>query len=229
MTNAAAYTTADRREDAVQICILVVVGLMAGAASFTHVHDWTMDNSPAGTGDWFGWTNALVSELTPTAAGIEVRRRRRAGHPIGYPLAVLVAAVALSIAAQFAQATPSVSGWLLAAVPALGFLALTKLVLGRPTTTTVVEPVQLVDDVDIQAPALVPAESATDLPADLLMGARLAAFSHQQATGTPITGAALAERFDLDAKTAAQLVTAIDNTAPLAAVNGTHYPNGGRP
>ena len=43
----------------------VLVAGMAGAASFTHVHDWTMHNSPAGTGNWFGWANAMVSELIP--------------------------------------------------------------------------------------------------------------------------------------------------------------------
>ena len=47
------------------------------AASFTHVHDWTMRNAPPGTGSWFGWANAVISELTPTAAGIEIRRRKR--------------------------------------------------------------------------------------------------------------------------------------------------------
>jgi hypothetical protein len=224
--------TAPRHENAVQILILVVVGLMAGAASFTHVHDWTMSNSPAGTGDWFGWTNALVSELTPTAAGIEVRRRRRTGHRIGYPLAVLIAAAVLSIGAQFAQAEPSVSGWLLAAVPALGFLALTKLVLGRPTSTPAVEAVQ--PDPDPAMGAVEPASDASaepmaDLPADLLMGARLAAFSHQQTTGAPITGAALAERLNLAPHTAARLLAAIADPAPLEAANGTHYPNGNRP
>ncbi len=49
---------------------------MAGAASFSHVHDWTMDNAPAGTGSWFGWANAMVSELIPLAAGLEARRRK---------------------------------------------------------------------------------------------------------------------------------------------------------
>ena len=224
--------TAQRHETAVQILILVVVGLMAGAASFTHVHDWTMSNSPAGTGDWFGWTNALVSELTPTAAGIEVRRRRRTGHPIGYPLAVLIAAAVLSIAAQFAQAEPSLSGWLLAAIPAPGFLALTKLVLGRPTPTPTAKPAQREPDPAIgvvEPESHAPAEPVADLPADLLMGARLAAFSHQQTTGAPITGPTLAERLNLAPHTAARLLAAIADPAPLEAANGTHYPNGNRP
>ena len=46
-------------------------------------------------------------------------------------MAVLIAAAVLSLTAQVAQATPSLTGWLVAAVPALAFLALTKLVLSR--------------------------------------------------------------------------------------------------
>jgi meiotically up-regulated gene 157 (Mug157) protein len=56
---------------------VLLVGLMARAASFTHVHDWTLTNSPAGTPDWFGWANAVISELIPTASLIEIGRRRR--------------------------------------------------------------------------------------------------------------------------------------------------------
>ena len=41
----------ERIEAVVQILILLLIGAMAGAASFTHVHDWTMHNTPAGTGD----------------------------------------------------------------------------------------------------------------------------------------------------------------------------------
>ncbi|MFE0152837.1 hypothetical protein ACFWY5_37235 [Nonomuraea sp. NPDC059007] len=124
----------NRLEDAIQLIILLLVGLMAGAASFTHVHEWTMANSPAGTGEWFGWANAVISELTPTASGLEVRRRKRNGQPIAYPMAVLIASAALSIAAQIAVAKPHPTGWLIAAIPALAFLALTKLVLSRTTT-----------------------------------------------------------------------------------------------
>src|SRR5690349_1569777 len=107
---------------------------MAGAASFTHVHDWTMRNVPPGTGGWFGWANAVISELTPTAAALEIRRRKRHGQSIAYPTTVLILAAALSLTAQVAQATPTPTGWLVAAIPALAFLALTKLVLSRTPT-----------------------------------------------------------------------------------------------
>ncbi|MBB5778652.1 DUF2637 domain-containing protein [Nonomuraea jabiensis] len=125
----------ERIESGVQLLILLLVGLMAGAASFTHVHDWTMANSPEGTGEWFGWANAVISELTPTASGLEVRRRKRNGQPITYPMVVLIASAILSVAAQIAVAKPHPTGWLIAAIPALAFLALTKLVLSRIPTT----------------------------------------------------------------------------------------------
>ena len=125
---------AERVEGLVLVVILLVVGVAAGAASFTHVHDWTMANSPAGTPDWFGWANACISELVPVAALLTIRRRRREGKPFGYPMFLLVCAVALSLSAQLAVAKPGVSGWLLSAVPALAFLGLSKLVLTTKPT-----------------------------------------------------------------------------------------------
>ncbi|SCL16864.1 hypothetical protein GA0074694_1798 [Micromonospora inyonensis] len=68
------------------------------------------------------------------AALLTIRRRRRTGGPIGYPMFLLVAAVALSLAAQLAVAKPGLSGWLLSAVPALAFLGLTKLVFSSTPT-----------------------------------------------------------------------------------------------
>ncbi|MFF4938779.1 hypothetical protein [Micromonospora sp. NPDC000729] len=130
---------AARAESVVLVAILLVVGLAAGAASFTHVHDWTMTNSPSGTPGWFGWANACISELVPVAALLDIRRRRRAGRPTGYPLGLLVAAAGLSLAAQLAVAKPGVSGGLLSAVPALAFMALVKLVFASapaPTSAT---------------------------------------------------------------------------------------------
>lgn len=118
-----------RGEGLVLVAILLTVAGFAGAASFTHVHDWTMANSPAGTPGWFGWANAVISELVPTACALVIRRRRKHGQPVGYALGLLIAAVALSLAAQLAVAKPGLSGWLLSAVPAIAFVALTKLVL----------------------------------------------------------------------------------------------------
>ncbi|MCT2279601.1 DUF2637 domain-containing protein [Micromonospora chalcea] len=133
-------TDTERVEGLALVLIVLTVGGLAGAASFTHVHDWTMANSPAGTGDWFGWANAAISELLPFAALLTIRRRRRTGGPVGYPLFLLVCAVALSLAAQLAVAKPSPSGWLLSAVPALAFLGLSKLVFSTALAATVDQP-----------------------------------------------------------------------------------------
>ncbi|MFX0593320.1 hypothetical protein [Melissospora conviva] len=122
-----------RIEGVALVLILLTVAGFAGAASFTHVKDWTLANSPTGTGQWFGWANAVISELVPVASLLEIRRRRRISAPIGYPMFLLFASAGLSLAAQVAVAKPSPSGWLLSAVPALAFMALIKLVLA-PTT-----------------------------------------------------------------------------------------------
>lgn len=128
------FFNSDRLEGVALVVILLAVGGMAGAASFTHVKDWTMIHAPAGSHEWFGWSNAVISELTPAAALLVIRRRRRLdpNASVFYPLSILVGAVALSLAAQIAVANDSFSSRLLSSVPALAFLALSKLVLTAP-------------------------------------------------------------------------------------------------
>ncbi len=204
-----------RLESAIEVCILLAVAGMAGAASFTHVHDWTMHNSPTGTGDWFGWANAMVSELIPLAAGLEARRRVRLFGKAGkYPIALIIGAVALSLTGQFAEAKPSVSGWLIAAVPAIGFLALVKLVLSSPATPTA----EVVDQADTAtsttpdpARPVVPSVVLDAPPAHLLPAARFAATNHRQYTGHPITATELADRLHINPDVAARLVASLDN------------------
>jgi hypothetical protein len=122
---------AERTEGIVQVLILITVAGMAGAGSFTHVHDWTMRNVPAGTGSWRGWANAVITELVPAAAGIEIRRRKRQHRPVTYPMTILIADAVISIAVQLSDAIHTLAGGLAFALPALAFLALTKLVLSR--------------------------------------------------------------------------------------------------
>lgn len=208
-------TRHERIESVVQVIILLLVGSMAGAASFTHVHDWTMTNSPTGTGDWFGWANAVISELTPAAAGLEIRRRKRHNQHVGYPMAVLITAACVSIAAQLAVAKPGPTGWLLAAVPALAFLALSKLVLSRTTplpVITTVEPGTAVQ-VTAQRPAIDqhhtpndPATTPVQVPAGLLTGARMAIHHHEHTTGHPITADGLADQLNITPTLAAAVL-----------------------
>jgi hypothetical protein len=233
-----------KTERVVQVLILILIAAMAGAASFTHVHDWTMRNAPTGAGSWFGWANAIISELTPTAAGIEIRRRKRINKPVAYPMAILIAAALLSLAAQVSQARPTPGGWISSAVPALAFLALTKLVLSSPRTTTDTQhPATGTDDPDVgdTAEPAVAAISATvpvhhlpdvqEVPSgQLLMSARMTAFAHQRDTGNPITSGELATRMNLPPALAESLLDHLDGEIPppVTTVNGTAI-HGSRP
>jgi len=252
-----------RTETIAQVLILLLIAGMAGAASFTHVHDWTMRNAPPGTGSWFGWANAVISELTPAAAGIDIRRRKRHHQSVAYPMAVLIAAAALSLTAQVAQARPTTAGWISSAVPALAFLALTKLVLSRSTartgeppcaattpdipirtTATGTSPVTVTSAPTAASTTTTPmgAPAAATLTPDrlrelrpvpsgqLLISARMTAFSHQQETGQPITPAQLAERLTIPLPLAESLIDHLGGSAPsVTAVNGTPVTLEGRP
>jgi hypothetical protein len=184
-----------------------------------------MHNSPAGTGDWFGWANAMVSELIPLAAGLEARRRmRQFGRAGVYPVALIVAAVALSLTGQFAEAKPSVSGWLIAAVPAIGFLALVKLVLSSPTAGPAGDNSVSTSSAATPAPAgeasraLVPA--GVEVPAHLVAAARFAATQHLHATGQPISAADLAARLSITPVRAASALAQLHAEDTTARVNG---------
>ncbi len=125
-----------RLEAVAQVLILLTIGGTAAAASFTHVHNVAVAHGQPG---WLAWADAIVLELMSIATGLEIRRRHRTGQPAGFVVAILVAAVALSLSAQVVEAERSVVGWLAAALPALGFLASVKIVLAR-TPSTVAEP-----------------------------------------------------------------------------------------
>ncbi|MFI6331478.1 DUF2637 domain-containing protein [Micromonospora chersina] len=116
---------------------MLLIGGAAGAASFTHVHDVAAAHGQPG---WLAWANAIVLELMSIAAGLELRRKRRLGKSVAFPAAVLMVAVLLSLAAQVVEAEASVIGWIAAALPALGFLAMVKIALGRADPTPPKQP-----------------------------------------------------------------------------------------
>ncbi len=197
---------AERVEGVVQVVILLAIGSMAAAASFTHVHNVAAAHGQPG---WLAWADAIVLELMSIATGLEIRRRHRSGRPAGFVLTVLVGAVVLSLAAQVVEAERSVIGWLAAALPALGFLALVKIVLTRTPAGTTAIPAGATPAVAGTAsdPTPVPAQDrpgdallvqADDqdsedergerqVTADLLAQARTAATEHLAAHGRPIT------------------------------------------
>ncbi|MDG4791038.1 DUF2637 domain-containing protein [Micromonospora sp. WMMD1102] len=145
-----------RLEAAARLLILLAIGGMAGAAAFTHVHDLTVAH---GQPDWIGWANAVAVELMAIYLGLEIRARRRAGRPVGFVAVLLVGFAILSLAAQVAEAEPSVWGWIVAAVPSLAFLALVKVVLSSAPATIAAtddEAPAVVDDPDPEPVTLDP-------------------------------------------------------------------------
>jgi hypothetical protein len=62
-------------EGVAQVSIMLMIGLAAGAGSFTHVHDVAQEH---GQEAWPAWADAVVLELMSIAAGLELRRRKRA-------------------------------------------------------------------------------------------------------------------------------------------------------
>lgn len=153
-------------EDTAQSVILALVAGMAGAGSFTHVHDWTMRNVPPGTGSWLGWANAVITELVPAAAGIEIRRRKRQQppRPVIYPMTILIADAVISIAVQLSDALHTLAGGVAFALPALAFLALTKLVLSRSRTVTAPEETQCPVPTEPEEPDYAPPASRSGAP-----------------------------------------------------------------
>ena len=95
---------AARIEGITQVVILLIMGVMAAAASFKHIHDLAVHN---GQPSWIGWVDAVVVELMSIVAGLESRRRKRTGQPTRFVHFVLYGAALISLAAQVAKAAPS--------------------------------------------------------------------------------------------------------------------------
>jgi len=122
--------SADKLTAALNVLITVVLGGIGAAAGFTHTHDWAIHHGQTG---WLAWADAVVIECLAVVAGFEVKRDHQRGNTRGitFPLVVLVAALGVQMAAQVALAEPSPAGWLVAAMPALGFLVVVKLLMRR--------------------------------------------------------------------------------------------------
>lgn len=124
-----------RLVDTIRILVAVILGGIGAAAGFTHTHEWASHHGQTG---WLAWATAVVIEGMVVVAGFEVQRDHRTGttRKLTFPVAVLVAGFGVQMAAQVALAEPSPAGWLVAAMPALGFLVVVKLLMRRTPTPT---------------------------------------------------------------------------------------------
>ncbi|ASR37967.1 DUF2637 domain-containing protein [Prauserella marina] len=126
---------ASRLVDTIRVTVAVILGGIGAAAGFTHTHEWASHHGQTG---WLAWATAIVIEGMVVVAGFEVQRDHRTGttRKLTFPMAVLVAGFGVQMAAQVALAEPSPAGWLVAAMPALGFLVVVKLLMRRTPQPT---------------------------------------------------------------------------------------------
>ena len=122
--------SAQKLSNTIRLLVAAVLGLIGAAAGFTHTHDWAAHHGQTG---WLAWADAVVIEGMALVAAFEIHRDRQTGRPgrMSLPVVVLVAGFLVQMAAQVAEAEPTPAGWLLAAMPALGFLTVVKLLMRR--------------------------------------------------------------------------------------------------
>jgi Protein of unknown function (DUF2637) len=112
---------------------VVVLALIAGAGSFTHIRDTATQHGQRGP---MAWAIAVCIDLTCVMAARERQRDKRTGRTprrVSWPALVLVGGVVLSLAANLDQAEPSIWGWLTAATPAGAFLVAVSMLERRST------------------------------------------------------------------------------------------------
>ena len=122
--------SAQKLSNTIRLLVAAVLGLIGAAAGFTHTHDWAAHHGQTG---WLAWADAVVIEGMALVAAFEIHRDRQTDRPgrMSLPVVVLVAGFLVQMAAQVAEAEPTPAGWLLAAMPALGFLTVVKLLMRR--------------------------------------------------------------------------------------------------
>ncbi|MEO3804892.1 DUF2637 domain-containing protein [Nonomuraea sp. B1E8] len=113
---------------------VLVLAAIAGAGSFTHIRDTATEHGQTG---WMSWAIAVCIDLTCVMAARERQRDKRSGKSrpgrISWPVLVLTGGIVLSLAANLAQAAPTMWGWITAATPAAAFLIAISMLERRAT------------------------------------------------------------------------------------------------
>ena len=221
---ATAPRLAVRLADSAPVLILAAI---AGAGSFTHIRDTATEHGQSG---WMAWAVAVCVDLTCVMAARERQRDKKNGRQrngwISWPTLVLVGGIALSLAANLAQAHPSAWGWITAATPAGAFLIAVSMLERRssaPRSEPSPAPVPVPNAVpqpsaEPAVPVLPPAPAVPTLngtgngqngiapTSELLDYARRVADEHHARHGRPITRDALRTRLGVSSQLASDLL-----------------------
>ncbi|MCP9952914.1 DUF2637 domain-containing protein [Actinomadura madurae] len=114
---------------------VVILAGIAAAGSFTHIRDTATEHGQHG---WMAWAIAVCIDLTCVMAAGERQRDKRTGRDTGrlsWPTVVLIGGILLSLAANLAQADPSIWGWITAGTPAGAFLVAVSMLERRKAGT----------------------------------------------------------------------------------------------
>jgi Protein of unknown function (DUF2637) len=202
---------------------VLVLAVIAGAGSFTHIRDTASQHGQHGP---MAWAVAVCIDLTCVMAARERQRDKRHGNTrrTSWPTLVLAGGVLLSLAANLAQAQPTTWGRIVAATPSASFLVAVSMLERRATraeTTETTQPetpqsVAAVPDEDGQAVPLVLVPSPSHepdtapspaRPADTLADfARRVAADHERDHGEPITRDKLRARLGVSNQLASDLL-----------------------
>ncbi|SER30158.1 Protein of unknown function [Streptomyces sp. yr375] len=213
------------RAQLARVDAVIVQAVIAGALSFSHLHDLA---EAAGQGGWKAWAYPVSVDLLLVAAWRRMREAQRAGQPAGGPRLWFLVALAASLGANVATAglldlddVPAslrvvVAGW-----PAVAFFGGTLLAHSPHTpeapseTETPTAPVAIEEPQrdalpepsiepeptiePITAPAPAPTAPAVSLPPALVDRVRVLAEEHRAATGGPADPDAVRARLGLPA------------------------------
>ncbi|MET8561695.1 DUF2637 domain-containing protein [Streptomyces flaveolus] len=160
------------RAHLVRVDAVIVQAVIAGALSFSHLHDLA---SAAGQGGWKAWAYPVSVDLLLVAAWRRMRQQQRAGQAAGSPRLWFLVALAASLGANVATAglldldhVPAslrvvVAGW-----PAVAFFGGTLLAHtphGPGTSAAPESPAVDPSDEEATTPAAVDAPAPDALPA----------------------------------------------------------------
>ena len=195
--------------DALPVTVLAVI---AGAGSFTHIRDTAAEHGQRGP---MSWGVAVCIDLTCVMAARERQRDKRlaiANRRLSWPTMVLTGGVGLSLAANLAQAQPTIWGRVVAVVPPGAFLVAVSMIERRAAHRD--RPLTGLDEGTSERPVPgrpSPAQDGGDEAQGagneaLLMAARRAAAEHHDQHGQLITRDALRARLGVSNQAASKLL-----------------------